>query len=136
MTSQKKFEYKTTVADEHWRNEELQWARILCSGDPAKGMVLLYIQKACTAFHEFEPAWKQGALRQGQIDFFRQRLAKRVRHVLVTMENNGLDTVNGAAELAEILRSIKSAKTADELAELTEKVHTVNHLLLDSLEEK
>jgi hypothetical protein len=136
MTSQNKVEYKTTVADEHWRNEELQWARILSSGDPAKGMVLLYIQKACTAFHEFEPAWKQGALKEGQIDFFRQRLAKRVTHVLVTMENNGLDTINGAAELREILRSIKSAKTMDELAELTEKVHAVNHLLLDSLERK
>lgn len=134
MTSQNNFEYKTTVADEHWRNEELQWSRILSSGNPAKGMVLLYIQKACTAFHEFEPAWKEGVLKQGRIDFFRRRLANRVRHVLVTMENNGLDTINGAAELAEILRSIESAKTADELAELTEKVHIVNHLLLNSLE--
>ena len=128
--------YNTTIEDEHWRNEEFQWARILSSGEPAKGMVLLYIQKACTAFHEFEPAWKQGALRQGQIDFFRRRLAKRVRHVLVTMKNNGLDKINGAAEMEEILRTIQSAKTADELAELTEKVHDVNHLLLDSLEEK
>lgn len=136
MTSQNKLKYKTTVADEHWRNEELQWARILSSGNPAKGMVLLYIQKACTAFHEFEPAWRQGALKQGQINFFRQRLAKRIRHVLVTMENNSLNRVNGAIELTEILRSVKSAKTADDLAELTEKVHTVNHLLLDSLEEK
>ena len=134
MNSQSNFKYKTTVADEHWRNEELQWARILSSGSPARGMVLLYIQKACTAFHEFEPAWKEGVLEQGRVDFFRRRLANRVRHVLVTMENNGLDTINGAAELAEILRSIESAKTADELAELTEKVHTVNHLLLDSLE--
>ena len=136
MNSQSDFEYKTTVADEHWRNEELQWARILSSGNPAKGMVLLYIQKACTAFHEFEPAWKEGVLKQGRVEFFRRRLANRVRHVLVTMENNGLDTINGAAELAEILRSIESAKTADQLAELTEKVHTVNHLLLDSLEKK
>ena len=129
-------EYKTTVEDEHWRNEELQWARILSSGNPAKGMVLLYIQKACTAFHEFEPAWRHGTLKKGQINFFRQRLAKRIKHVLVTMGNNGLDRVNGAAELIEILRSVKSAKTADELAELTEKVHAVNHLLLDSMEEK
>ena len=136
MISQSKSEYKTTVADEHLRNEELQWARILSSGDPARSMVLLYIQKACASFHEFEPAWKQGALKQGQLDFFRQRLAKRVRHVLITMQNNGLNTINGAAELAEILHSIESAKTTDELAELTEKVHTVNHLLFDSLEEK
>ena len=136
MASQNKSEYKTTVEDEHWRNEELQWARILSSGDPARGMVLLYIQKACTAFHELEPAWKEGALKQGQVDFFRRRLAKRIRHVLVTMENNDLNTINGAAELADILRSIESAKTMDELAKLTEKVHTVNHLLLDSLEER
>jgi len=136
MTSENKLKYKTTVANEHWRNEEFQWARILSSGKPAIGMVLLYIQKACTAFHELEPAWKQSALKQEQVDFFRRRLAKRVRQVLATMENNGLDTINGAAELAEILCSIESAKTMDELAELTEKVHAVNHLLLDALEEQ
>jgi hypothetical protein len=134
MTSQGKFEYKTTIEDEHWRNEEFQWARILSSGDAARGMVLLYIQKACTAFHEFEPAWKQGALKPEQLDFFRRRLAKRIGHVLTTMKNNGLDTIDGAAELAELLRAVESAKTASELAELTEKIHAVNHVLLDSLE--
>jgi 2-iminoacetate synthase ThiH len=97
-------------------------------------MVLLYIQKACTAFHEFEPAFKAGAVKPGQLDFFRRRLATRIRHVLVTMQNNGLDTINGAAEWAGILQSVESAKTAEELAGLTEKVHAVNHVLLDSLE--
>lgn len=86
MTSHNRINYRTTVRDEHWRKEEFQWARILSSGNPAKGMVLLYIQKACTAFHEFEPAWKEGALKQGQVDFFRERLVKRVRHVLVDGE--------------------------------------------------
>jgi 2-iminoacetate synthase ThiH len=127
-------EYKTTITDEHWRNEEFQWARILSEGHAAKGMVLLYIQKACTAFHEFEPAFKAGAVKPGQLDFFRRRLATRIRHVLVTMQNNGLDTINGAAEWAGILQSVESAKTAEELAGLTEKVHAVNHVLLDSLE--
>jgi hypothetical protein len=134
MTSQNEVEYKTTVEDEHWRNEEFQWARIFSSGDPAKGIVLLYIQKACTAFHEFEPSFKQGALDEGQVEFFRKRLAKRVRQILVTMENNNLDKINGAAELAEVLHSIESAKKLDELAELTEKMHSVNHILSDSLE--
>ena len=134
MTSQNKVDYRTTVEDEHWRNEEFQWARIFSSGDPAKGIVLLYIQKACTAFHEFEPSFKQGALDEGQIEFFRKRLAKRVRQILVTMKNNNLDKINGAAELAEVLRSIESAKNLDELAELTEKMHSVNHMLSDSLE--
>ena len=134
MASKDKVEYKTTVADEHWRQEEFQWARILSEGNPAKGMVLLYIQKACTAFHEFEPAFKAGAVKPGQVEFFRQRLAARVRHVLVTMRNNALDKIKGAVELGGILKSIESAETADELAELTEKLHAVNHTLLDSLE--
>ena len=134
MTSKDKVEYKTTISDEHWRDEEFQWARILSEGNPAKGMVLLYIQKACTAFHEFEPAWKVGAIKPGQVEFFRRRLAARVKHVLVTMQNNELDKINGAAELSRILKSIESAETADYLAELTEKLHAVNHTLLDSLE--
>lgn len=134
MALEDKVEYKTTIADEHWRDEEFQWARILSEGNPAKGMVLLYIQKACTAFHEFEPAWKQGAIKPGQVEFFRRRLAARVRHVLVTMQNNELDKINGAVELNGILEAIESAETADELAELTEKLHDVNHTLLDSLE--
>ena len=136
MTSQNKINYKTTVEDEHWRNEEFQWARIFSSGNPAKGIVLLYIQKACTAFHEFEPSWKEGALDERQVEFFRKRLAKRVRQILVTMENNNLDKIDGVAELAEVLHYIKLAKDLDELAGLTEKMHTVNHLLSDSLEEK
>jgi len=134
MTSKDSVEYKTTVSDEHWREEEFQWARILTEGNPAKGMVLLYIQKACTAFHEFEPAFKAGAIKPGQVEFFRRRLAARVKHVLVTMQNNALDKINGAAELSGILKSIESAETEDELAELTEKLHAVNHTLLNSLE--
>jgi len=136
MTSQNKIDYKTTVEDEHWRNEEYQWARIFSSGDPAKGIVLLYIQKACTAFHEFEPSWKESALDKEQVDFFRERLVKRVRQILVTMENNNLDKINGAAELEEVLHSIELAKNMDELAELTEKMHSANHVLSDSLEGK
>ncbi len=134
MASPGNIEYKTTITDAHWRDEEFQWARILAGGHPAKGMVLLYIQKACTAFHEFEPAFKAGAIKPEQLDFFRRRLATRIKHVLVTMQNNELDKINGAAEWAGILQFIESAKTAEELAGLTEKVHAVNHVLLDSLE--
>ncbi|MHC4742758.1 MAG: hypothetical protein ACYS8Z_12650 [Planctomycetota bacterium] len=134
MSAQDKTEYKTTVPNEHWREEEYQWARILATGHAAKGMVLLYIQKACTAFHEFEPAWKEGAVEQGHIEFLRKRMANRIRHVLVTMGNNGLDTINGADELREILNAVESAETEEELAEITERLHMANHVLLDSLE--
>jgi len=134
MFAEEKGQYKTTIEDKHWREEEFQWARILSQGNPAEGMVLLYIQKACTAFHEFEPAWKVSAIKPGQVEFFRRRLASRVKHVLVTMQNNTLDKINGAVELSRILESIESAETMEELAELTEKLHAVNHTLLDSLE--
>jgi hypothetical protein len=127
-------EYRTTVEDEHWRNEEFQWARILAQGHPARGMVLLYLQKVCTAFHEFEPAFQAGGLQETRLDFFRQRLANRLKQLLVTMSNNRLDTLTGAAELAEILRAVESAGSMRDLSELTERLHTVGHTLLDALE--
>lgn len=136
MTSQDKIKYRTTVEDKHWRDEEFQWARIFSEGDSAKGVVLLYIQKACTAFHEFEPAFNQGALSEGQVEFFRRRLTKRVKQILITMENNNLDKIDGITELRDVLRSIESAQNLEELAELTETMHSVNHMLSDSLEEK
>jgi len=119
--------YKTTAEDEHWRSEEFQWARILSRGRAAEGMVLLYLQKACTAFHEFEPAFAAGALDESRCDFFRQRLANRLRQLLVTMENNALDRLPGAA--------VEAAETTVALAELTEKLHQTGHVLVDALEE-
>ncbi|MBP7049589.1 MAG: hypothetical protein KBE65_01095 [Phycisphaerae bacterium] len=127
-------EYRTTVQDEHWRNEEFQWARVLAEGHPAKGMVLLYLQKACTAFHEFEPAFKAGALDPSRLDFFRRRLANRLKHLVTTMKNNSLDTLDGAGEVTEILRAVESAKDLDHLAEQTERLHAAGHTLLDALE--
>ena len=128
-------EYKTMIEDEHWRQEEFQWARILATGHPAKGMVLLYLQKACTAFHEFAPAFQAGALRDDKLEFFRKRLANRLKHLLTTMHNNSLDYLDGAAELTKILQAIESAATMDALAELAEELHTAGHTLLDALEQ-
>lgn len=126
--------YKTTVEEAHWRNEEFQWARILAQGHAARGMVLLYLQKACTAFHEFQPAFKAGALNSGQLDFFRLRLANRLKQLATTMANNGLDNLDGARELTAILRAVESAKTMEDLSDLTERLHAVGHTLLDALE--
>jgi hypothetical protein len=127
-------EYRTTVEDEHWRHEELQWAQILAEGHAAKGMVLLYLQKACTAFHEFEPAFGAGALDAGRLDFFRRRLANRLQQLVVTMTNNELGTLDGATELHEILRAVESAQSMETLADLTERLHAAGHVLLDALE--
>jgi len=127
-------EYKTTVEDDHWRREEFQWARILSTGDAARSMVLLYLQKVCTAFHEFEPAFRAGALDENRLDFFRQRLANRLKQLLTTMRNNDLDNLDGAAKLQEILQATESAATMEALAELTEALHAAGHTLLDALE--
>ncbi|MBN2133060.1 MAG: hypothetical protein JW741_26405 [Sedimentisphaerales bacterium] len=134
MTGER-IEYRTTVEDEHWRSEEFQWARILSRGRAAEGMVLLYLQKACTAFHEFEPAFEAGALDESRLDFFRRRLGNRLRQLLVTMENNALDRLRGAAELRAILAAVESAETTAALAALTEELHRTGHVLLDALEE-
>lgn len=127
-------EYRTTVQDEHWRNEEFQWARVLAEGNATKGMVLLYLQKACTAFHEFEPAFHARALDSSRLDFFRRRLANRLGHLLTTMKNNDLDVLAGAPEVGEILRAVESAKSMEDLAKLTERLHAAGHVLLDALE--
>jgi hypothetical protein len=135
MMSDREVEYKTTVQDEHWRQEEFQWARVLSTGHAAKGMVLLYLQKACTAFHEFEPAFAAGALDDRRVSFFCDRLAGRLRQLLTTMENNELGRINGATQLREILRTAESAQSLEALAELTEQLHQTGHVLLDALEE-
>ena len=127
-------EYRTTVEDEHWRSEEFQWARILATGQAARGMMLLYLQKACTAFHEFEPAFAAGALGEDQLDFFRGRLANRLRQLLTTMRNNDLDRLDGAARLEEILQATESAPTMIALAKLTGELHATGHTLLNALE--
>jgi hypothetical protein len=130
----KYMDYKTTETSLHGKDEELQWVRLLSSGDPTKCMALVLIQKLCTAFHEFEPAWRAGALNDQQIAFFRERLTNRVKRVVTMMRSNGLDAVKGFAELEELVRSTQAAQTMSELAELAEKAHAINHIICDSLE--
>jgi hypothetical protein len=127
-------EYQATGTHPHGLDEELQWARILSTGKPAEGMALLFIQKLCTAFHEFEPAWKAGALQEGHLEHFRDRLKGRVARVLRVLEKNDLSTIDGAKAMAELVHTIESAETMDDLASLAEQVHAINHTLCDSLE--
>jgi hypothetical protein len=126
--------YRVTANDPHGREEELQWARIVSTGNTAAGMALVFVQKLCTAFHEFEPAWRAGALNERYIGHFRDRLAARARRVLDVLEGNELSGIDGAVDLAGLLRAVESAVTMDELADLAEEIHAVNHMLCDSLE--
>ncbi len=126
--------YVTSNTGQHGRDEEQQWLRLVSSDDPVKGMVVIFVQKMCTAFHEFEPAWKAGALKAEQLPYFRERLAGRVQKVIEVMWHNGLEQVRGYAALQELLRRAQSAQSMDNLAELAEEVHAANHTISDALE--
>lgn len=127
--------YKSNAEDPHWQEEEQQWARILSEGDPVKGMLLVLMQKACTAFHEFAPAFKAGAIDVSQTDFFRKRLAKRVKMLIEAMETNGLRSKKVYDPVVLLLERVESADSASALADLTEVVHQLGHKLCDSLQQ-
>jgi hypothetical protein len=97
-------------------------------------MVLLLVQKACTAFHEFEPAWHAGALDPGQLDYFRGRLAARIGVVLAVARANGLDGLNGIEGLAHIRERVLAAPTMGALGALAEEMHAASHAIGDALE--
>ena len=56
-------EYHTTTVNPHGREEELQWVRILASGNPVKGMVLAEMLFAVTGNMLLSVAiWRSGVL--------------------------------------------------------------------------
>ena len=126
--------YVTTGQTEHSRKEEMQWAAIAASGDAAAGMTLIVIQKLCTAFHEFEPAWERGVLTPDALPHFQQRLTARARRIFRVTEANGLDGLDGLETLRDLLAEIGSAGSLADLAALAEPIHAVNHTLVDALE--
>ena len=128
-------DYKTKTEDPHWREEELQWARILSSGDPVKGMVLVLMQKVCTAFHEFGPAFEADAVDVSKTGFFRDRFANRIRMLVDTMSTNELEDLDGYADMNRLLEQVTAADSVSELAGLTEDVHLLGHKICDALED-
>jgi len=118
----------------HGLAEELQWARIFSGGEAAKGMVVVFLQKMCAAFHEFEPAYRANGLNESALPHFRQRLAGRVRSVLTVLETNGLQGLTGYAELARLEQATLAASSLQALADLAEPIHQANHTLTDALE--
>ncbi|MCU0520110.1 MAG: hypothetical protein MUF84_05395 [Anaerolineae bacterium] len=127
-------QYVPTSEGTHGREEELQWARVVASGQPARGVGLIFIQKLCTAFHEFEPAWQSGALSPESLDYFRGRLAARGQRVLQVLEANGLDGLDGAQQLRDLVQEVQGAESLQALAVLAEPVHAIAHALTDALE--
>lgn len=127
-------EFRPSAASAHGREEELQWARLLSHGDAACGVALVFVQKLCTAFHEFAPAWERGALSAEHLAYYRSRLAGRAARALETLRSNGLGAIEGTAQLEATLRAIEAADTMAELAALAEEVHAVGHALCEALE--
>ncbi len=126
--------YTPVSQSQHGREEERQWARVVASGDPARGVALVFIQKLCTAFHEIAPAWHHGALNPASLDYFRQRLAAREQAVLQVLEANGLDEIDGVAQLRALLQATEAADSLEALVALAEPIHIVSHALSDALE--
>jgi hypothetical protein len=99
-------------------------------------MIVIFLQKMCAAYHEFEPAFRAGALADNSLGHFQKRLASRVAVVLTALQNNGLDQLEGAAELARLEQATLAARSLAELAGLAEPIHAANHTLTDALEKR
>jgi hypothetical protein len=127
-------DYRPTSQESHGREEELQWARIIASDEPARGVALIFLQKLCTAFHEFEPACRAGFLNPDSVNHFRERLAARAKRVVEVLEMNQLEEVEGAKKLRQLLTMIETAKSLEALALLAEPIHALSHILSEGLE--
>ena len=127
-------EYIPQNQGQHGRTEELQWARIFAGAEPAKGMIVVFLQKMCAAYHEFEPAYRAGGLNESTLPFFRQRMAGRVRVVLTALDLNGMHGLAGYEELERLEAASLAARSLAELAELAEPIHLANHVVTDALE--
>jgi tRNA (cytidine/uridine-2'-O-)-methyltransferase len=126
-------EWKTLETDRHVATEERQWASILAEGDPVLGMPLIFIQKMCAVVHEFEPAFRVGALCEEALPHFRGRILARMRRLEASLRDNGLATLDGYDALLDLMRAAKSAGTLAALAGLAEQVHLLSHRLVDAM---
>jgi len=127
--------YNSPATDAHMRDEEQQWARVLARGDAARGMALVYVQKFCTAVHEFEPAYRAGALGDDALQHVRARLLARLDYCLEVMDRNGLGLLPGTPGLRDLRRRIDRAASLKAIIDLTDAIHAANHVLCEALEE-
>jgi len=128
-------QYVTNVDDQHEKDEELQWARILASGNPVLGMILVFVQKFCTSVHEYGPAFEAGVLDESTLEFYRTRLLKRLDYTLDIIRWNEMTDALPSEILTGIRQKMVDAKTQAELAELVEDVHMAGHAICDAMEE-
>lgn len=118
----------------HDGDEERLWARILSEGDSAKGMSLVFIQKLCTASHEFESLCQKSILDKNSLNVARERLSNRIQAVLIIMKNNKLDSSKGYENLIDLSDSLATINSTKELETLLGEIHKTTHKLSESLE--
>ncbi len=127
-------EYLTSVADPHERDEEQHWGRILASGNPVAGMILVFTQKFCTAVHEFGPAFKSGLIEDSTLWFYRNRLSMRLKKVLDIIHTNVVAANLPTGQLESLLEEVDGAESTAELDALVEPVHLAGHAVCNALE--
>jgi hypothetical protein len=121
------------TADEHVYAEEQQWVNILARDNPSAGIVLLYIQKLCTVFHEYGPMSVSNVLTSDSLPFVRKRLLARIDYLLDLMRRNGWERLQGVTELRGIRERLKGLTDITDISDLAEEVHQINHMLCDDL---
>lgn len=127
-------EYRSPADDTHLIDEERQWGRLLSGGDPRRGMALVYVQKFCTAVHEFEPAFRAALLDDSALEHVRDRLLARLDYALQVMAANELDRTAGLDELLAIRQALAAAPSLTTLIGLTDRIHEANHVVCEALE--
>ena len=125
--------YTSSVVDPHELSEEQQWAGILEAGDPRRGMLLIFVQKLCTALHEYGPSHAAGIIDEAAWPFIRRRLSSRIRKVLDVARDNNLYGLAGMDELARLAEEIDKTARMPSLSSFADRIHAINHRICDSL---
>lgn len=125
--------YFSSETNQHEFDEEHDWVKILSKGPATYGMLLIFVQKLCTAFHEYGPAAEAGAIAPEKWPFIRERLIKRTAKVIEAAEDNRLEHLKGIAELKELIEQLKDTAVMPDLMELAEEVHQINHHICEEL---
>ena len=125
--------YVSSAVDPHELSEEQQWADILESGEPRRGMLLVFVQKLCTALHEYGPSHAAGIIDDAAWPFIRRRLSSRIRKVLDVARDNNLYGLAGIDELARLAEEIDKTARMPSLSSLADRIHAINHSICDNL---
>jgi hypothetical protein len=125
--------YVSSATDQHEYDEEYDWVKILTSAPETAGMLLVVVQKLCTAFHEYGPLARAGIVDSSSWEFIRERLSNRISKVIQVAEDNNFGSLTGIEELRSLLDNVKNIAEMPDLFELAEETHQINHHICDEL---